>query len=192
MSTHHAQEVGSSAVQTSPGSVLTPCYAPLPVPVPRLSVPQAPVSPGLCPCPTRQASRTLVTVPLSSRGWCPSNAMKGHCDRHLGVHLDGDLPLEWIQSIGHGVREVWNRIPLGVVADARRVGWPSSSLSLALPLDAPTRIRLRSSIPWALGISGVLASTQPLRGGVIVYRDTRTWTDVLILSVPCHPLAGTR
>ena len=36
--------------------------------------------------------------------------MKGHCDRHLGRFLEGDLPLDWLHNVGYGVCGVCNRI----------------------------------------------------------------------------------
>ena len=72
-----------------------------PVPKRRVAVP------GRWYCPVASCPDHC---PVSSRGWASFSAMKGHCDRHLGGFLEGDLPLDWLQEVGYGVCEVCNRI----------------------------------------------------------------------------------
>ena len=58
-----------------------------PVPKRRVAVP------GRWYCPVASCADHC---PVSSRGWASFSAMKGHCDRHLGGFLEGDLPLDWL------------------------------------------------------------------------------------------------
>ena len=132
--------------------------------------------------------------PVSSRGWASFSAMKGHCDRHLGGFLEGDLPLDWLQEVGYGVCEVCNRI-LSLKYRGRCPScWPAFVSSQPrptsgrpLPDDMPpldlvltTRIQLRTSVPrgardaWGTCLNTALA-------GVIAHRDSRAWSDLLML-----------
>ena len=120
--------------------------------------------------------------------------MKGHCDRHLGGYLEGDLPVDWLQEVGYGVCEVCNRI-LSLKYRGRCPScWPAFVSSLPRPIsgrplpdDMPpldlvltTRISLRTSVPrgaqdvWCTCLNTALA-------GVIAHRDSRAWTDLLVL-----------
>ena len=84
--------------------------------VPRLLLLPAPLPPG-APFPRILLKLLFLNVALpllvagtalfspGCRGWSLFVAMKGHCDRHLGGFLDGELPLEWLQECGvWGVR----------------------------------------------------------------------------------------
>ena len=89
-----------------PGS--TSPRRPVPVDSTQPPVPKRRVAvPGRWYCPVASCPDHC---PVSSRGWASFSAMKGHCDRHLGGFLEGDLPLDWLQEVGYGVCEVCNRI----------------------------------------------------------------------------------
>ena len=115
--------------------------------------------------------------PLSSRGWASFSAMKGHCDRHLGGFLAGDLPLDWLHKVGYEFAgSASASCPLDSAGAAPRVGLLSLS-----PIHNPARdarflmisllwIRCCSlgfpcghQFPWEHGTSGVVASMQPSR-----------------------------
>ena len=120
--------------------------------------------------------------------------MKGHCDRHLGGYLDGELPLEWLENGGYGVCEVCNRIlssrfrgrcpscwPAYVASLPRPVtGWPLSEDMPPLDQVLSARVRLRSSVPrgardlWGTCLNAALA-------GIISHRDSRAWMDFPLL-----------
>ena len=138
--------------------------------------------------------RTLLNPLCQNRGLASFSAMKGHCDRHLGGYLEGDLLLDWLREVGYGVCEVCNRI-LSLKYRGRCPScWPAFVSSLPrpvsgrpLPDDMPpldlvltTRISLRSSVPrgakdvWGTCLNTALA-------GVIAHRDSRAWTDLLVL-----------
>ena len=156
-----------------------------PVPKRRVAVP------GRWYCPVASCPDHC---PVSSRGWASFSAMKGHCDRHLGGFLEGDLPLDWLQEVGYGVCEVCNRI-LSLKYRGRCPScWPAFVSSQPrptsgrpLPDDMPpldlvltTRIQLRISVPqgardaWCTCLNTALA-------GVIAHRDSRAWSDLLML-----------
>ena len=132
--------------------------------------------------------------PVNSRGWASFSAMKGHCHRHLGCYLEGDLPLDWLREVGYGVCEVCNCILSTKYRGRCPSCWPAFVSSLPRPIsgrplpdDMPpldlvltTRIRLRTSVPrgakdvWGTCLNTALA-------GVIAHRDSRAWTDLLVL-----------
>ena len=116
--------------------------------------------------------------------------MKGHCDRHLG----DELHLDWLREVGYGVCEVCNRILSTKFRGRCPSCWPAFVSSRPRPIsgrplpdDMPpldlvltTRVHLRTSVPrsaknaWSTCLNTALA-------GIIAHRDTRAWTDFLIL-----------
>ena len=132
--------------------------------------------------------------PLSSRGWASFGAMKGHCDRHLGGFLEGDLLMDWPHHVGYGVYGVCNRILSTRFRGRCPSCWPAFIESNPQPCsgcpisdDFPpldqvlvSRIPLRSSVAlgardlWSRCLNSALA-------GVIAHRDSRAWLDLLIL-----------
>ena len=175
-----------------PGPGSTSPRRPVPVGSTQPPVPKRRVAvPGRWYCPV---SSCPDHCPVSSRGWASFSAMKGHCDRHLGGFLEGDLPLDWLQEVGYGVCEVCNRI-LSLKFRGRCPScWPAFISSQPrptsgrpLPDDMPpldlvlsTRIRLRTSVPrgardvWGTCLNTALA-------GVVAHRDSRAWIDLLVL-----------
>ena len=143
--------------------------------------------------------------PVHSRGWASFPAMKGHCDRHLGDYLEGELPLDWLREVGYGVCEVCTRILSTKFRGRCPSCWPAFVSSRPRPIsgrplpdDMPpldlvltTRVHLRTSVPrgaknaWSTCLNTALA-------GIIAHRDTRAWTDFLILPslVLPHPPAA--
>ena len=134
--------------------------------------------------------------------------MKGHCDRHLGGFLEGDLPLDWLHNVGYGVCGVCNRILSSRFRGRCQSCWPAFVESSPRPCsgrpisdDFPpldkvlfSRIPLRSSVPlgardlWSRCLNAALA-------GVITHRDTRAWLDLLILPslvLPSPSRGGTK
>ena len=166
---NHASEPADT-VLPSPPLVTMPPDSPPPAsgstsprrPVPHDSA-QPPVSkrraaaPGRWYCPVPCPDH----CPENSRGWASFSAMKGHCDRHLGGYLEGDLPLDWLGEVGYGVCEVCNRILSTKYRGRCPSCWPAFVSSQPrptsgrpLPDDMPpldlvltTRIRLRNSVP---------------------------------------------
>ena len=144
---------------------------------PPLSKRRAPSSGrGYCPdqsCPDHCS--------LAGRGWSSFVAMKGHCDRHLGGYLDGQRPLEWLQSVGYGVCEVCNRI-----ISSRHRGrcpscWPAYIASLPRPVtgrplseDMPPLDQFSRPASERTCLNAALA-------GIIAHRDSRAWVDFLLL-----------
>ena len=184
---------GSSPLPPGPSSATLRRPVPLDSAQPPLSKRRAPSS-GRWYC---QVQSCPDHCPLTSRGWSSFVAMKGHCDRHLGGYLGGDLPLEWLQSVGHGVCEVCNRILssrsrgrcpscwLAYVASLPRpvTGRPLSEDMLPLDQVLTARIRLRPSVTrgarglWGTCLNTAVAGIHSYRS----YRDSRAWIDFLLL-----------
>ena len=184
--------LGADVGLPPPVSGSTSPRRPVPVDSTQPPVPKRRVAvPGRWYCPVASCPDHC---PVSSRGWASFSAMKGHCDRHLGGFLEGDLPLDWLREVGYGVCEVCNRI-LSLKYRGRCPScWPAFVSSQPrptsgrpLPDDMPplglvlsTRIQLRSSVPlgardaWGTCLNTALA-------GVIAHRDSRAWSDLLML-----------
>ena len=184
--------LGADVGLSPPVSGSTSPRRPVPVDSTQPPVPKRRVAvPGRWYCPVASCPDHC---PVSSRGWASFSAMKGHCDRHLGGFLEGDLPLDWLREVGYGVCEVCNRI-LSLKYRGRCPScWPAFVSSQPrptsgrpLPDDMPplglvlsTRIQLRSSVPlgardaWGTCLNTALA-------GVIAHRDSRAWSDLLML-----------
>ena len=203
-----------------PSAAVTPCgpWA-VPAPVHSLTALQSPVLLGSSQSPVSErrapfSGRLYCPVqscpdhcPLTSRGWSSFNVMKGHCDRHLGGYLDGELLLEWLQSVGYGICEVCNRIlssryrgrcpscwPAFVESQPRPVsGRPLTEHMPSLDKVLGMRIRLRPSVPlgardlWSTCLNTAL-------GGIVAHMDTWAWIDFLILPslvIPSPTRGGT-
>ena len=203
--THYSPDVPHDAGPVPLVTIAPPGSCP-PSPGPSFGTVRHPRSPGFRPASTFQASapssgRWYCPVqscpdhcPLASRGWSSFVAMNGHGDRHLGGYLDGDLPLEWLQSVGYGVCEVCNRILSSRYRGRCPSCWPAYIASLPRPVTGrplsdyvhpldqvlTARIRLRTSIPrgardlWGTCLNAALAS-------IIAHRDSRAWIDFLLL-----------
>ena len=121
------------------------------------------------------SSPAQTTALLTSRGWSSFIAMKGHCDRHLGGYLDGELPLEWLQSVGYGICEVCNRILSSRYRGRCPSCWPAFVESQPRPVSGrPLTVLLGARDLWSTRLNAALA-------GIIAHRDTRAWIDFLIL-----------
>ena len=82
-------------------------------------------------------------VAVASADQCPpppgpysATLTKGHCDRHLGGYLEGDLRLELLQSVGYGVCEACNMIFSSRYRSRCPSCWPAYIDSLPRPVTS--------------------------------------------------------